>query len=168
MNIDPAHSDPELLENTLAFGCSALVETGTFKGLNAALLSKHFSVVHSIEVQDDLMPFCHEACDGLPNVHLYHGSSTDILPRLLMPNTVYFLDAHWLDNCPLLAELDILKSIKPPIIIHDFYVPETTLGYDSYNEQRFDLEWIAPHLWDGFQYFYSKTNVQNRGVIYIH
>ena len=92
---------------------------------------------------------------------------------------IFYLDAHWEQSCPLLQELDAIsniKTIEPPIIaIHDFYTGNPELGYDTYNGQRFDWEWIRPSieniekaLGTTYNHFYNQFALgAKRGIIYI-
>lgn len=60
-----------------------------------------------------------------------------------------FLDAHWTDNCPLLAELEAIAKaeIAPCIVIHDFFVPGTDFGFDKMPDGKpFNLDLIYEHL----------------------
>jgi hypothetical protein len=59
----------------------------------------------------------------------------------------------------------------PVIVIHDFKV--NGLGYDTYNGQELDFDYILPALKecypDGFSYEYNKqAEGARRGVIFIY
>jgi hypothetical protein len=60
--------------------------------------------------------------------------------------TLFFLDAHWYNYCPLLDELAVIARhrLRPAVIaIHDFVTGHPDqLGYDCYQSQPFTLEWI--------------------------
>lgn len=87
------------------------------------------------------------------------GSSSDLIMRYANNlkwqeenghRHLFFLDAHWGPNCPLLDELDTIATanVKPCIVIHDFQVPGTDFGFDRFPDSGypFCLEAIAPHL----------------------
>src|SRR4029077_12824555 len=86
----------------------------------------------------------------LKNVHTYLGSSETVLPEILESvngNTIFFLDAHWENYCPLQHELAVIAAhnIRPVIAIHDFQVPgQPGLAFDTYNHQPFTYDWLKP------------------------
>ena len=59
------------------------------------------------------------------------------------------------------------------LVIHDFYVPETDLGYDTYRNQRYDYEYFKPYIDNlygekNYKYRYNTEAVgERRGVIII-
>jgi hypothetical protein len=157
------------------------VETGTFEGGTTAFLSENFNTVYSIESNYD---FINKAAAYLKNKNLnptlIHGKSENILPAILNKltgNTIFYLDAHWYEHCPLLNELNLIKeyNLKPIIAIHDFYVPgASTLGYDTWNNQILNIDWIKDSLnkiYDNnYSYFYNNdlySEGAKRGIIYI-
>ena len=112
------------------------IETGTFRGgttYNA--LNSWFKVVKSIEVSHRLYLEALDIFKYHPEVRLYHGSSRDVLAKIIEPKlkTVFYLDGHYQANeadeqdaiseCPLLEELQIILSFNwetlPVIIIDD-------------------------------------------------
>lgn len=86
-----------------------------------------------------------------------------------------FIDSHWHGNpCPLKEELEILAEFKqnPIIVIHDFKVPGSEMGYDIHD---FPLEYeeiekyIHKIYSNNFEYHYlSQANGANRGCIFIY
>lgn len=153
------------------YGIKAAVETGTFKGGTTLWLSRHFETVDTIEINTI---YYHEAAENLrscENVKMHLGSSVNILPIVAKPDSIVFLDAHWLNHNPLLEELDILMSIRPKIIaIHDFKVPShPEFGYDEYPAQNIIYEWdyIKNHIIN-YSYFYNSVAVgAKRGCIFL-
>jgi hypothetical protein len=101
----------------------------------------------------------------------------EIIPAL-EGESMFFLDAHWYDWCPLEDELLAIAShgLKPAVIaIHDFKTdhPEL-LGYDIYKGRPFELEWVTPLLdriyGPDWTYEYNvpeSTAGARRGIIYI-
>ena len=156
-----------------------IIETGTYLGGTTARLATLVDKVVTIEsdpVNQKKAYF--ERLNKLPNVHSILAHSQDCLGQVIALNQspfLLFLDAHWEKACPLLDELNLIAEakIKPVILIHDFYVPDRPeLGFDSYNGQRFDFDWIKDSLQmiygKSYTYHYNdKADGAMRGVIYI-
>lgn len=132
------------------------VETGFFKGATSlAALDAGFKRVASVELDEGLYRAGLElppVVDG--RIRLFHGSSPDILPRMVDPGlpALVYLDGHLYPEasaaplvdpvygeCPVLAELQILRDIEwevPPVIVVDdanmFRRP-----WDAYTASRF-------------------------------
>ena len=113
-----------------------------------------------------------------PNVTLLLGDSAKALEdnfNLLQGKKIIaFLDSHFLNDQVLERELELLTKleVKPIIIIHDFYVPGTDFGYDTWDGHRYDYEFYKSYLdkvYGGdtqYTYFYNKEAVgARRGVI---
>jgi len=167
----------EFLKLKNQFDVKNVVETGTCFGSSTIFFTQNFENVHSIEINNDYLSVAKERN---PMANYYLGSSDQILPSILPTlngKTIFFLDAHWENHCPLLNELSCIATMhnKPIIVIHDFYVPNTNLGYDSYGGQVFNYEWIKPRLdtiygIDGYNFYYNsdeKSTEVKRGLIYI-
>ena len=155
-----------------------IIETGTFKGGTTNQLRKMVKEVITIEINSEYFAEAKKNISDLTNVIMIHGSSPEVLDTILPAqsekNIMLFLDGHWLDNCPLLEELRIIAEhgIKPVIAIHDFYVPGTNFGYDSYNGQRFDFAYIINEVSaiykGGFHHHYNlQATGAKRGIIYL-
>jgi hypothetical protein len=98
------------------------VETGTYLGVTARWASRNFPQVYTVEASKDLWERAVKSHAGMANIEFLHGDSrtalAGLLPRLISP-TIFWLDAHWSagvtfgkeDQCPLLGELDALRSI---------------------------------------------------------
>jgi hypothetical protein len=167
----------EFLKLKNEFDVKNVVETGTCFGSSTIFFTQNFENVHSIEINNDYLSVAKERN---PMANYYLGSSDQILPSILPTlngKTIFFLDAHWENHCPLLNELSCIATMhnKPIIVIHDFYVPNTNLGYDSYGGQVFNYEWIKPRLdtiygIDGYNFYYNsdeKSTEVKRGLIYV-
>lgn len=111
-------------KNNLPFECKVIVETGTYRGESAKLLSKFFERVHTIELCE---PLYHEAQRNnadCKNIDYYYGDSLKVLPFIAKDipqgtNCAFFLDAHisgsdssWngTDMVPLLKEINIIQN----------------------------------------------------------
>ncbi len=165
------------------FRVKTVIETGTYLGGTTKVLSTMFEEVYTCEINDGNFKKSNEYLRDIDNVILVNQSSPKFLDDLLQILTassnikLFFLDAHWSNDCPLLDELSCIAKhkLKPVIVIHDWKVPDRPdLGYDSYNGQDFTFEWIQSHLEliygkEGFKYHYNdQAEGAKRGVIYIY
>lgn len=158
-----------------------IVETGTYLGATTRQFAKMAKEVYTVEVKPEYYNEAKISLAQTPNVVQFLGNSIHVLPRIIndlgvKQNVLFFLDAHWNDYNPLLEELKTIADagIKPVIVIHDFKVrtrPE--LGYDSYNGQDYEWEWIATSVQsiygvNGYKHHYnSEATGAKRGVIFI-
>lgn len=166
----------EIAELIKEFGIEVIVETGTYLGATTKRFLEFGLPVYSFEIdRENAKKATQVAKDAkIFNVDSVEGLKTH-LPSLKDKKILFFLDAHWEKHCPLLDELALIaeNGIKPVIVIHDFKVPGKSFGFDSYNGQDFDFDWICPSLeklyGENFTYFYNtKADGAKRGVIYIH
>lgn len=162
------------------FQIATAIETGSAVGGTTNWLAGNFEKVYSIEINETYLEFAKQRCSSHSNIVFYKGDSPRVLSYTLNrvgDRTIYFLDAHWQKDCPLKKELAAIAKagIKPVIAIHDFKVPGTSLGFDSYNGQPFTIEWIAQDLdsiygADDYEYYYNSDEMSGgakRGIIYI-
>lgn len=170
------------------FNISTVIETGTCLGYTTLWLAKNFDKVYTIELNKEYCELARAKFLQYPNITSIHGNSEDVLRHLrietmnsLWSNVIFFLDAHGFGakRCPLITELySIYKmGLRPIIAIHDFYVPGSELGYDTYNGQRYDLKWIERSLRQiygsdkNYKIEYnsdSKSVGAKRGIAYIY
>lgn len=171
------HLAAEFARLAKAYNINHIIETGTYRGHTARRLSQ-LAPVYTVEVVPENWMIAKETCKGLP-VTCELGNSVDALrnwlPDLKRERLLIFLDAHWQQYNPLLDELAMIArfKIQPVIAIHDFKVPGTDLGYDSYNGQDYDFAWIEKSLAkvypNGYGYHYNKeAEGARRGVIFIY
>jgi len=157
----------------------AIIETGTYRGSTTLQFSKMVKIVHTIEASSDYFNESKKKLQFVQNVVQYLGKSEDIFEDVVSlckrRNLLLFLDAHWFNSCPLIDELKAVArlKLKPIILIHDFKVPGTDFGFDSYNGQDFTIEWLRPHLeaiyGQDFKYFYNtKAEGARRGVLFVN
>lgn len=112
---------------------NAIIETGTYYGKGAIILSYYFQKVHTIELNQDWYNKTKKTLSPYKNIYCHFGDSAFVLENLV--NTfnfplAYYLDAHYsggttsfgLEEVPLLRELDVLKkrTYTDLIIIDDF------------------------------------------------
>ncbi|WP_184496568.1 class I SAM-dependent methyltransferase [Algoriphagus iocasae] len=106
------------------------IETGTYKGVTSFWAAKYFKKVYTIEI-DERISNETSSIPGCPNnIEFLIGNSKNILPELvqskLSGSCFFWLDGHWCmgaggkdEECPLLDELEAIKSIQNPIIFID-------------------------------------------------
>jgi predicted O-methyltransferase YrrM len=161
-------------------GIDTIIETGTYMGATTLQFASMVPHVYTIEANKEYHDQAKAKFEG-KNIESFLGSSADILDKVIakMPITkkmLFFLDAHWGPNNPLLKELQIIGNakIKPVIAIHDFKVPgHPELGFDSYDGQDYEWDWIAASIdalygTGNYTYHYNTTaEGASRGVIFI-
>jgi hypothetical protein len=102
------------LKRRLEIGCG--VETGTYTGGGALLLSDIFGSVTTIELSEELASEAAAVLRFEP-IRVIQGDSRDVLRPSTQP-TFYYLDGHWSGGrtagegveCPLLGELDAISG----------------------------------------------------------
>ena len=124
-----------------------VIETGTFLGNSTIALACLSQLeVHSIEIERNYYEFARARLQrDYPNsnVHLYHGSSDEILEEILngmepSENVIFlYLDAHWQNILPFQKEVSLLSSWGGTFlaVIDDFKVSnDSGYGYDVYKD----------------------------------
>jgi hypothetical protein len=169
----------EIEKLILKFDIENVIETGTFMGSTAKVLSTMVKNVYTIELNDEHYNESNAYLKDLSNVKIIKGDSKEELDKIipdLKGNTLCYLDAHFYVVCPLMDELKMIAKhkLKPIIVIHDFKVPgKPELGFDAWNNQEFTWEWIKPVIEEiygvnGYSYYYNSiAEGAKRGVIYI-
>lgn len=129
------------------------IETGTSVGTSAKYCAALFPEVHTIELGDLKYSEAKRLLVNYPNITCHHGSSPEILRRIIDPSksTTLWLDAHWVatdknsaggpDNqCPLMEELDAIFSFRwtAPLTI---LVDDAHMFQESFWKQR----WARPY-----------------------
>lgn len=143
------HLAAEVLRLKEAHGLTMAIETGTCLGSTTCWLAENFKKVATIETNGAFLDIAYARTKGYSGrIQFFHDDSAKVL-RKSTADGLFFLDAHWGPNCPLLDELDALANIGGTIVIviHDFFVPGTDFGYDCMPDGRpFNLELIQGHL----------------------
>lgn len=163
------------------FSIDTVIETGTFVGDTTIWLADNFKTVHTIEIDNIYLNKAKAQCKNHDNIIFHLGNSgtslNDIISNITGENIFVFLDAHW-GKLPLTRELDSMannKQNKYIIAIHDFFVPGCPkLGYDSYNNQPLEFNWLKSHFNkiynNKFIHYYNsmdKADGAMRGIIYL-
>lgn len=173
------HMEGEFLKLRDQFGLDTFVETGTCYGSTTLWAAKHFPKVYSIEKEPKYAEIAKNRLSGTSNLELWVADSAVAIVDACLhvtSSTLFFLDAHFEEHCPLLDELRAIADAKlrPVIVIHDFQVPgRPDLGYDTWEGQAFRFSWIRPYLDaiygpNGYgHYFNNEATGAKRGVIYI-
>ena len=161
------------------FAVDEIIETGSFKGATTKRLSE-LAYTRSCEIMPENFIDAVNFNEKNNRAEIFLQDSIEFLKSITpLPgdSVLFFLDAHWWDSCPLLAELDAIRDmrISPVIVIHDFKVPgRPDLGFDSYKGQCFTFDWIKPSIDaiygpNGYDFHYnSQSEGAKRGVIYIY
>jgi hypothetical protein len=174
----------EFLSIKEKYKINVVVETGSCLYSTTKWLGQHFEKVHTVELSAEYAQFGSYKVQNMPNVIPEINDSVSFMNGLMQrlskeDRVLYFLDAHWGDNCPLMGELNALLNSPtdfPPVIaIHDWYTGDESFGYDTYNGQRFDYDWIKPvieqlnkaHGCIYTHYFNTQGENGKRGLIYL-
>ncbi|EAZ82441.1 class I SAM-dependent methyltransferase [Algoriphagus machipongonensis] len=107
------------------------VETGTYKGGTCFWAAQYFEKVLTIEIDENISMQTSSKHNCPNNIEFFIGNSKDVLPdivhsRIKNSSSFFWLDGHWCkggsgkeEECPLLEELDAIKSLKDPVIFID-------------------------------------------------
>lgn len=80
------------------FKLDTLIETGTYFGDMVYAVKNVFSDIFSIELDDILFERANRKFSKYPHIHIIHGDSGEILPKLLISvskPSLFWLDAHY-------------------------------------------------------------------------
>lgn len=162
------------------FNISTLVETGTFKGINAKFHAQNFKEVLTCELMEEYFKIAKERLRPYKNVFIHKQASPDFLRGFIQKynqenrkDIVFmYLDAHFYnpslppeEKWVVVQELKALKGFKNCIIsIHDFDCEG--LGHCIYGGE--DLGWpvVKEDLMKVNPNFYLYTNTRKFCEIY--
>jgi hypothetical protein len=134
-----------------ATGCSVFLETGTFRAATTLLAARMLGCpVYTSELNRKYWLLAAARCAPFPRVHPRRADSREFLKamaRELPPSAVPFiyLDAHWYEDLPLQAEIDIVFGAwrRFVLLIDDFQVPgKPGFGFDTYAGQPLSLDTV--------------------------
>lgn len=158
------------------FNITNVVETGTYIGNTSLFFSKCGCSVDTIEINEEYYKLALENLKDCKNITCHLGDSKKLLPNILesLPNklSLFYLDAHWQDDWPLLDELQLIgKYFKDNciIVIDDFLVPNRNLQYDVYKNIKNDINYINDSLKYVFNdpIYYYNDRAENSGNLYM-
>lgn len=159
------------------YGITIVVETGTNRGASTVVLAEMVDTVCTIEINEKAAKE-NRHLDEHPRIFPFIGSSPEILKQILthvLDGVLFYLDAHWPSYWPLRDELKVIaerKMDRSVICIHDCQVPGKDFGFDEYNGQILNIEYVQdllPLIYeDGYDYHYNEVAEGNRrGIVYI-
>jgi hypothetical protein len=151
------------LKNTYTIGTA--IETGTFTGNTTAFLGYLFNNVYTIEIDKAFFQNSTARLRVYSNIHVIFGNSPEILgqilPSLKRERLIFYLDAHWYSEWPLLRELEEISKTHRDnciIVIDDFKVPgRRDIPYDSYGAHECSYEYVCQHLskiFSAYKFYY--------------
>ncbi len=140
-----------------------LIETGTFKGINARLHSKNFNTIMTCENNKTYFKEASENLRNYNNVVVVKEESPNFLKRLSLNKYIFYLDAHFYNpnlakenRFVVLKELENMKKFKNSvIIIHDF---SNGLGHVTYDNIDLDMNLLKSRLKRINKKFFFYTN----------
>ena len=158
------------------YNIKTIIETGTYLGQTTPFLSSVVDNVITIEVNKTYYDQC-DHLNSYKNITRKLGNSPEIL-RSILPivskPVLFFLDAHWGYDWPLLGELQVIADLKlnnSIVVVHDCKVPDKDYGFDSYNDQELTYDYIKGKLeliYGKYNYYFNEeTAGSRRGVIYV-
>jgi len=108
------------------FNYTTIIETGTHTGQSTIYLADRFEKVYTCELYDEYFSQYDSLFANYSNIKVLKGSSIECLPKFFdeigNDKFILYLDAHWIEDCPIYEELEIVAKYgyKPIILIHDF------------------------------------------------
>lgn len=178
----------EFLKLKETFNIDTAIETGSCIYTTTKWLCDNFNDVWTVEINPQYAEYGQHKVSEITHLNRVVGvNSIDFINDLKNKLTkdkvcIFFLDAHWGENCPLLDELKGIANLNihhPPIIaIHDFYTnhPEE-LGYDTYKGEALSHYYIMDAIkmleiayGCSYHYYYNtpeKSLGAKRGIIYL-
>lgn len=175
----------EVARLVTARNVKTIVECGTYLGQTTPYLATLAERVVTIECRRDFFEQG-EHLNVIPNVVRVWGDSVKWLEHhgsllsqpivCLDPTVLYFIDSHWGADWPIQRELIAIAGHggNPVLVIHDFQVPNTTLGFDIYRGQSLNLAYVTTGLdaiygsgrWQS-HYNDERAEGSRRGVLYV-
>jgi len=149
------------------FEVDTLIETGSFRGVNAELHSNKFESVVTIENDVENLRKVEYRVSGILNINTVHRSSWGYFrdeERKYLLGKMFYLDAHFYqpnakpeDRWVVVKELQALKGLRECIIIiHDFKC--SGLGHLVYDGQPLDWSVVGEHVKEVNPHFHYYVN----------
>jgi hypothetical protein len=136
------------------YSIDSVVETGTFLGGSSRVFSLIFNEVHTIEAIPTTCELALRNLEHCLNVHCHLGRSATILSKLLPSlknkRVLFYLDAHWFNEFPLIHEIKEIAETHYNnciIVIDDFKLPDRNdVEFDTYPEGQCTFEFIKESI----------------------
>ena len=138
------------------FAPTIVIETGTYLGITTDFLASVTNArIFTIEVQQShasLAAIRFHNSGTSQSIELHVGDSAREVPEILSElnsrrELIFaYLDAHWDETLPLMAELDAFEKVVGPcvLVIDDFEIPnQPGYGFDQYGDFRVSIELIS-------------------------
>jgi len=135
-----------VIEVARRFGCTSLIETGTWLGEMVQATIQVFDSIHTIELSPLYASRCRDRFSNRPKVRVYEGDSAVLLPQILdqvRARALIWLDAHWsggltamaAEKSPIVQELRWISSHpRHCILIDDAHQFVGAGGYPAMDE----------------------------------
>lgn len=136
---------------------SSFVETGTFRADTLLWFASKYPEMpcYSVESNGTFYRFALGRAFRYNNVSIIHGDSRQFLETLDGLGTpLFWLDAHWKSDWPLLEELRIIQKRHCPsiVLIDDFQIADNPgFGFDSYNGRALNLDYIEHSFYNSHE-----------------
>ena len=119
------------------YGCDAIAETGCFTGDTTFYLARRYPSlpVYSCDIDWGCAAFTTRRLAGCSNAEVTREDSPGMLARVASRHVrpLAFLDAHWGEHWPLIAELGVVMAAAGIAVIHDFDIGHDRFSYDTYD-----------------------------------
>ncbi len=143
---------------------TAIVETGTFRGLTTAFMHTTTRLpVYTVESNERAFVFARFRFRDQAAIHGRLGDSREFLGDLLqsgddaIQSALFYLDAHGYRDLPLRGELEMIDRLArdPLVMIDDFQVPDDPgYGFDDYGPgKRLVLDYLPPVFHENYQLY---------------
>lgn len=131
--VPPPHAikQKNILDYGKRYGCTTLVETGTFMGDMIEAVQYDFKKIYSIELVEFIRDLTMERFKNKTNIEILLGDSSVMLAKVVKQLTepaLFWLDGHYSGGdtgigekvCPIYGEMDaVLASPYPHVILID-------------------------------------------------
>jgi len=135
------------------------IETGTYAGDMIDAVKNDFGKIYSIELNKDLFNRAQRRFREYNHIHILHGDSSEVLPKLLQRVTrasLFWLDAHCSGGVTTRGDLEtpvakeLLFIIEHPVKRHAILIDDADLfvgthDYPTFKRVRELVKSKAPH-----------------------
>jgi hypothetical protein len=145
----------------------AVIETGTFRGITTEWFANHFAgPLFSCEVDRMYLIQAQHRLGRFDQVNLFRADSREFLRERIAAlaarsRVLFYLDAHWRDDLPLVEELRIItgSDLRWVAMIDDFKVPfDEGYSYDDYGPGKALKLDLLSFLKDSSTFFFPRLH----------